>query len=190
MKILRILIVESEMSLAMDLEMMIQEIASATFVTEASVGAAKKVLHEDLDFAFLDVDVTKGKTFEIAEILERKHVPYAFISASRQDQLPLELRRAPFIPKPFYAAQIEQRATGHRSLISNRHRTSGLPGHFLGFRNSIAARSRLEGDVIWIAIPMRSTKISACCPGIADGHNPTTDKRRTIESARRTEDTS
>jgi DNA-binding response OmpR family regulator len=106
-KILHILIVESEMSLAMDLEMMIEKIASATFVTEASVGAAKKVLHEDLDFAFLDVDVTKGKTFEIAEILARKHVPYAFISASRQDQLPLELRRAPFIPKPFYAAQIK-----------------------------------------------------------------------------------
>ena len=52
MKILRILIVESEMSWAMDLETMIQEIASATFVTEASVGAAMKVLHEDLDFAF------------------------------------------------------------------------------------------------------------------------------------------
>jgi two-component SAPR family response regulator len=107
MKILRILIVESEMSWAMDLEMMIQEIASATFVTEASVGAAMKVLPEDLDFAFLDVDVTKGKTLEIAEILEGKHVPYAFISASRQDQLPLELRSAPFIPKPFYAAQIK-----------------------------------------------------------------------------------
>jgi DNA-binding response OmpR family regulator len=107
MKILRILIVESEMSLAMDLEMMIQKIAAATFVTEATVGAAKKVLHEALDFAFLDVDVTKGKTFEIAEILEGNHVPYAFISASCQDQLPLELRRAPLIPKPFYAAQIK-----------------------------------------------------------------------------------
>jgi response regulator of citrate/malate metabolism len=107
MKILHILIVESEMSLAMDLEMMIQKIAAATFVTEASVGTAKKVLHEAIDFAFLDVDVTKGKTFEIAEILEGNHVPYAFISASCQDQLPLELRRAPFIRKPFYAAQIK-----------------------------------------------------------------------------------
>ena len=107
MKILRILIVESEMSWAMDLEMMIQKIASATFVTEASVGAAKKVLHEDLDFAFLDVDLTKGKMFEIAEILEGKRVPYAFISASRQDQLPLELCRVPFIPKPFCAAHIK-----------------------------------------------------------------------------------
>jgi two-component SAPR family response regulator len=107
MKILRILIVENEMSLAMDLEMMIEKIASATFVTEESVGAAKKVLHEALDFAFLDVDVTKGKTFEIAEILELKHVPFAFVSSSSQDQLPIELRSVPFILKPFYAAQIE-----------------------------------------------------------------------------------
>ena len=107
MKILRILIVESEMSLAMDLEMMIEKIASATFITEEFVGAAKKVLHEALDFAFLDFDVTKGKTFEIAEILELKHVPFAFVSSSSQDQLPIELRSVPFILKPFYAAQIE-----------------------------------------------------------------------------------
>ncbi len=60
---------------------------------EGSVAATKEVLHEDLDFAFLDVDVTNGKTFEIAQILERKHVPFAFVSASPQDQLPVELRR-------------------------------------------------------------------------------------------------
>jgi len=107
MKILRILIVESEMSLAMDLEMMIEKIASATFVTEATVGAAKKVLHEAIDFAFLDVAATKGKTFEIAGILELNHVPFVFLSSSPQDQLPVELRSVPFILKPFYAAQIE-----------------------------------------------------------------------------------
>ena len=76
-------------------------------MVEGSVAATKKVLHEALDFAFLDVDVTNGKTFEIAEILERKHVPFAFVSGSPQDQLPFELRSVPFIPKPFYAAHIE-----------------------------------------------------------------------------------
>lgn len=43
---------------------------------EASVAGTKKVLDEDLDFAFLDIDVTNGKTFEIAKTLERKHVPF------------------------------------------------------------------------------------------------------------------
>jgi hypothetical protein len=37
---------------AMNLEMMVTEIVTATVVVEASVAATKKVLHEGLDFAF------------------------------------------------------------------------------------------------------------------------------------------
>jgi two-component SAPR family response regulator len=65
-------------------------------------------LHKAVDFAFLDVDVTNGKTFEVAQILERKRVPFVFISGSPQGQLPSDLRTVPFIPKPFYSAQIER----------------------------------------------------------------------------------
>jgi DNA-binding response OmpR family regulator len=79
---LRILIVEDEPLVAMALEMMVTEIVTAAVVVEASVAATKKVLHEALDFAFLDVDVTNGKTFEVAQILERKRVPFVFISGS------------------------------------------------------------------------------------------------------------
>ena len=107
MKILHILIVEDEPLIAMDLEMIIIEIVTATVVVKRSVADAKKGLDEALDFAFLDVDVTNGKTFEIAHILERKHVPFVFVSGSPQHQLPSELHSAPFIPKPFHAAQIE-----------------------------------------------------------------------------------
>ena len=114
MKTFHILITEDEPLIAADLEMMVTDIVPATVVVEGSVAATKEVLHEALDFAFLDVDVTNGKTFEIAEILERKHVPFAFVSGSPQDQLPVELRSVPFIPKPFYAAQIEHALEGIR----------------------------------------------------------------------------
>ena len=107
MKTLRILIVEDEPLVAADLEILVTEIVPATVVVEASVAATKKVLHTALDFAFLDVDVTNGKTFEIAQMLERKGVPFVFISGSPQEQLPSALRTVPFIPKPFYSAQIE-----------------------------------------------------------------------------------
>ena len=107
MKTLRILIVEDEPLVAMGLEMMVTEIVTAAVVVEASVAATKEVLHEALDFAFLDVDVTDGKTFEVAQILERKRVPFAFVSGSPQEQLPSDLRSVPFIPKPCYPAQIE-----------------------------------------------------------------------------------
>jgi DNA-binding LytR/AlgR family response regulator len=108
MKILHILIVEDEPLAALDLEMMITDLVQANIVIEASVAGTKKVLHEDLDFAFLDIDVTNGKTFEIANILERKQVPFVFVSGSCQAELPFELHSAPFIPKPFSAAQIER----------------------------------------------------------------------------------
>ena len=107
MKILHILIVEDEPLIAMDLEMIIIEIVTATVVVERSVADTKKGLDEAFDFAFLDVDVTNGKTFEIANILERKHVPFVFVSGSPQEELPSDLRSVPFIPKPFHAAQIE-----------------------------------------------------------------------------------
>ena len=67
MKMLHILVVEDEPWIAMDLEMMIIEVVTATVVIERSAAAAKKGLDEILDFAFLDVDVTNGKTFEIAK---------------------------------------------------------------------------------------------------------------------------
>jgi CheY-like chemotaxis protein len=107
MKRFRILIVEDEPWIAMDLETLIVELVTATVVVEPSIAATKEVLHEALDFAFLDVEVTDGKTFEIAQILERKRVPFVFVSGAPQDQLPIELRSVPFIPKPFQAAQIE-----------------------------------------------------------------------------------
>ena len=118
MKTLHILIVEDEPLVAMDLEILVTEFVTATVVVKASVAATKQVLHEALDFAFLDVDVTNGKTFEVAQILDGKHVPFVFISGSPQDQLPFDLRSAPFIPKPFYPAQIE------RALQIRRHGTT------------------------------------------------------------------
>jgi CheY-like chemotaxis protein len=108
MKTLHILIVEDEPLVAIDLETVVAELVTAAVVVKPSVAATKKVLNEALDFAFLDVNVTDGKTFEVAQILERKHVPYVFISASPQEHLPSDLRSAPFIPKPFYKAQIER----------------------------------------------------------------------------------
>jgi CheY-like chemotaxis protein len=108
MKMLHILIVEDEPLIAMDLEIVITEIVTATVVVEPSVAATKNVLHEALDFAFLDIDVTNGKTLEIAHILERNNVPFAFVSGSPQEELPSDLRSAPFIPKPFCPAQIER----------------------------------------------------------------------------------
>jgi DNA-binding response OmpR family regulator len=120
MKILRILIVEDEPMIAMDLETMVTDVVTAIVLVKVSVAATKKVLDESLDFVFLDVDVTDGKTFEVAQILERQRVPFVFVSGSPQDQ-----RSVPFIPKPFYAAQIEWAL---QAIAANQRQTYKIQG--------------------------------------------------------------
>jgi hypothetical protein len=48
-------IVEDEAMTAMDLAVIIEEVAAATVVLKATVASTKKVLRERFDFAFLDV---------------------------------------------------------------------------------------------------------------------------------------
>jgi DNA-binding LytR/AlgR family response regulator len=90
----------------LDLEAIVAAVIPAIIVKRASVASAKEVLDKPFDFAFLDVDVTNGKTYEIAQMLGEKRIPFVFASGSLPDDLPAELRDVPFIPKPFRKQQI------------------------------------------------------------------------------------
>ena len=65
-------------------------------------------LPKDAARAPLVVQVTNGKTYEIAHMLEWNSVPFVFVSASPQNQLPSDLQTVPFVSKPFSSAQIER----------------------------------------------------------------------------------
>jgi CheY-like chemotaxis protein len=96
----RILIVEDEPLIAMDLDDLVRQIVPAVVIIKSSVAAALASLAEPLDFAFLDVNVTNGDTLPLAERLSEDGVPFAFISASAAEKLPRPLRAMPFLPKP------------------------------------------------------------------------------------------
>jgi hypothetical protein len=76
----------------------------ASVATTKSVASTKDVVDEPFDFAFFDV--TNGKTYEIAQILGKKRVPFVFVCGSLPADLPPALRAAPFIPKPLRKHQI------------------------------------------------------------------------------------
>ena len=97
----RVLIVEDEPMVAMDLESTVKDIIAAEIVVAPSVSRAREAMAEPLDFAFLDIEVTDGQTFEIALELQRNEVPFVFVSGATPEALPPDLRGAPFIPKPF-----------------------------------------------------------------------------------------
>ena len=116
----RVLIVEDEPLVAMDLESIVLGVIAADVVVVASVSGARQAMAAPLDFALLDIEVTDGRTFEIARELQRNGAAFVFISGARPEALPPDLRGAPFISKPFDRRQIE------RFCVNNQPR--GLSG--------------------------------------------------------------
>jgi DNA-binding NtrC family response regulator len=121
MNTLRILMVEDDAWVGYILEDLIAEAsADAQITVTRSVASAEKELNEskfDFDFAFLDVNVTNGKTYGIAASLLSREIPFAFMSGFvSRHEVPEPLRHAPFLAKPYRSAQI-------RSILD------GIPSH-------------------------------------------------------------
>lgn len=101
----RVLIVEDDVFVALDLEAIVLGESGGEVVTVASVAAAQRAA-DSVDLAILDIDVTDGKTYELARALRRRHTPFIFVSGSRREELPDELTSTPFIAKPYDPAVI------------------------------------------------------------------------------------
>jgi DNA-binding response OmpR family regulator len=102
----RILILEDDPCIAMDLEAIVEADGHEVVGVFDSLAEARAHLGDGFDFALLDIDVTDGKSFDIAAALLERHIPFAFVSASRPSELPAGLRGAAFIPKPYEEAAI------------------------------------------------------------------------------------
>ncbi|MEJ1160308.1 response regulator [Prosthecomicrobium sp. N25] len=104
----RVLIVEDDPLIALDLEIIIADKVPAEVIVAASVADARRHVAEPITFALLDIDVLDGKTFEIAEALAARNTPFVFVSGSKPQEVPEPLRRAGFIPKPYRPEKIEE----------------------------------------------------------------------------------
>lgn len=99
---LRILIVEDEFLLAMELEMMLQQRGCMVLGPASSIGQALAMLHgEPPDVALLDVNLKGERATPVAAALQDRGVPFILITgySARQLHEP-ELREAPRIDKP------------------------------------------------------------------------------------------
>lgn len=105
----RVLIVEDEFIIAMDIETaVLQEgcvvVALATSVEQALV----QIASHPLDLAILDANL-HGKSVErVAEALDDKGVPFLFATGYGIDSLPVGWKARPVLGKPFTAAQLAQ----------------------------------------------------------------------------------
>lgn len=103
----RILILEDELLVALDLEYLMEDhIPGAQPVLAASVAQARQALADGVDVAILDVDVADGKSFPLAYELQRLGVPFVFVSAAFLSDMPADLRGVTFLRKPVQVPQL------------------------------------------------------------------------------------
>lgn len=105
---IRILIVEDDPFIAMDIEAAVAEQFghAAELIVVDCVTQAQRAAAAQLSCALLDIDVVGGKTFEVAERLLKKGTPFAFVSGSTPGEVPEPLRKVRFLRKPFSTHEI------------------------------------------------------------------------------------
>lgn len=100
--ICRVLIVEDEAIIAMDLEMMLQDEGCEVVATVASVSAAlEQIAQHEIDCAFLDINLGHEQVFPVADELAKKGVPFALLSGHTKAVLPPAHLNRPGLPKPY-----------------------------------------------------------------------------------------
>lgn len=105
---IRILIVEDDPFIAMDIETAVSEQfgSAAELIVVDSVSLAQRAAAARLSCALLDIDVVGGKTFGVAAGLLKNGTPFAFVSGSAPGEVPEHLRNVRFLRKPFSTHEI------------------------------------------------------------------------------------
>jgi CheY-like chemotaxis protein len=105
---IRILIVEDDPFIAMDIESAVSERfgGMAELIVVESIEGAHAAAATPLSCALLDIDVVGGKTFGVAASLLASGTPFAFVSGSTPNDVPRTLREVRFLRKPFSTRDI------------------------------------------------------------------------------------
>jgi len=103
----RILLIEDEPLVAMDLEELIRGAGCRIAATAATLAAARDaVAATPCDAALLDANLGGEAVDEIAVALTRKGIPFAFATGHGREALPAAFRDAPLLGKPFEPEQV------------------------------------------------------------------------------------
>lgn len=110
---LRVLVVEDEPLIALDVEEMLTRMGCLVIGPVPTVARAMELLQrEQLDFAILDVDLRRERATPIAEALQALDVPYGLASACDRSQLSDEpLREVPLLGKPIDQRRVQDALT-------------------------------------------------------------------------------
>ena len=105
---IRVLIVEDDPFIAMDIESAVAEQLGdgVELIVVESVAEARRMTAKQFACALLDIDVVGGKTFDVASKLQEIGTPFAFVSGSAPHEVPDALRGVRFLRKPFSTREV------------------------------------------------------------------------------------
>ena len=104
----RILIVEDEMLIAMNLEDMLIELGHKVVAMAAQFSNATALAAtEEIDLAILDLNIGGSLSFPVADILRRRNIPFMFASGYGSQGLTEHYRKEYVLAKPYDLKRLE-----------------------------------------------------------------------------------
>ncbi len=98
---MRVLVVEDEALVALDLAEMIEDLGHTVISTCSSAEAALEFLTTaEVDFAFLDYNLRHGTSEAVADRLLASKVSFVFLTGYRPNGLPVRFRECIILSKP------------------------------------------------------------------------------------------
>ncbi|WOJ88306.1 PAS domain S-box protein [Methylocapsa polymorpha] len=103
----RILIVEDEPLVAMEIESLLASTGCEIIGPAATIQTAKRFIADaTIDAALIDANLAGHPVHELAAALTQKNIPFAFATGYGREALPLGFRDAPVLTKPFSRSQL------------------------------------------------------------------------------------
>jgi CheY-like chemotaxis protein len=107
LKGLRVLVVEDEALVALQLEDMLAELGCAIVGPASRVGQALQMLGAGkVDAAVLDLNVAGELVYPVADALANRGLPYIFATGYSANGVAKPYRRHPILQKPFLPSQL------------------------------------------------------------------------------------
>src|SRR4030095_13766614 len=105
----RILVVEDEMLIAMEIEATLETLGCDIVGPVSTLETALQLAREmTLDAAILDITIRGGKSYPVAKELLSRDIPFALASGYGDWALPEAMRDRPRLTKPFTTAELEK----------------------------------------------------------------------------------
>ena len=113
----QVLVLEDDPLIALDVGYWLEDEGAEPILTHA-LASALEAADRPLSFALLDVNVPDGHSFELPRKLTARGVVLAFVCGAIADQIPADLRNAPFVGKPWSEALLRAAMTPHLNFAA------------------------------------------------------------------------